>query len=132
MEALMTRLLLSGVLTGSVIRRTRRADGRTFGVATVRDADRGEPRIWTVYVNDVELIERFERFKDGEPIAVGGPFYVAIDGARLVHRITADSIIGARKERKKRAKADLLAAVDPDDAPKDDDKGRPFDDAIPF
>ena len=82
-----SRLLLSGILTAPIVRRTRRGDGRLFGVATLRDSDRGEPRTWIVFVNDPALIETFEAMKDGEPIAIAGPFSVAADGARLVHRI---------------------------------------------
>ncbi len=124
-----SRLLLSGIPTAPIVRRTRRGDGRLFGVATLRDSDRGEPRTWIVFVNDPALIETFEAMKDGEPIAIAGPFSVAADGARLVHRITADAIVGARKARKKRAKGDPLFAVDPEDAP--DDATGEFNDPLP-
>ena len=111
-----SRLLLSGILAGPIVRRTRRKDGRPFAVATVRDTDRGEPRTWTVFVNDLAIIENFEAIKDGEPIAIAGPFSVTVIGARPVHRVTADAIVGARKVRKKRAKGDPLIAVDHEDA----------------
>jgi hypothetical protein len=125
-----SRLLLSGILTAPIVRRTRRDDGRPFGVATVRDSDRGEPRAWIVFVNDQALIETFEAKKGGEPIAIAGPFTIVMENARLVHRITADAIVGARKGRKKRAKGDLLFAVDPEDAP--DDLTGEFNDPLPF
>lgn len=129
----MSRLLLSCVLAAPIKRCNRRDDGRLFGVALVRDSDRGEPRAWVVFVNDAELIERFERLKDGEPVAIAGPFSVRIDGERLIYRITADALIGARKDRKKRAKKEPGGEADLDDAPKDDNAaGRPFDDALPF
>jgi len=38
-----------------------------------------------------------------------GPFSVTVDGVRVVYRVGADMVLGARKERKKRAKADALA-----------------------
>jgi hypothetical protein len=127
------RLLLSGFIAAPIVRRNRRDDGSPFGVATVRDTDRGEPRSWVVFVNDVGLIEKFESFKDGEPIAVAGPFTVTYDGSRLVHRITADAIVSARKQRKKRGSSAENLDVDPNDAPKNDDNdGRPFDDTLPF
>ncbi len=34
---------------------------------------------------------------------------MTVDGARVVYRVGADMVLGARKERKKRAKADALA-----------------------
>ena len=109
------------------MRRTRRDDGRLFGIATIRDTDRGEPRTWVVFVNDLQLIERFEHLKDGEPVAISGPFSVGADEARLVYRVTAEALIGARKERKKRSRSE---PIDPDDAPKGEE--RPFDGALPF
>jgi hypothetical protein len=85
-----------------------------------------------VFVNDPALIARFEAIKDGEPVAIAGPFSVTADGGRLNYRVTADAIVGARRQRKKRAPSPDTPAVDPDDAPKDDDAGRPFDDDLPF
>jgi hypothetical protein len=126
------RLLLSGHLTAPITRRNRRVDGRVFGVATVADEAQGEPCAWTVFVNNLELIERFERLKLGEPIAISGPFTVKLSDQRIIHRITAEAIIGARKERKKRAKGEA-AAIDASDAPADEEtKGFAFDDALPF
>jgi hypothetical protein len=126
------RLLLSGHLTAPITRRNRRDDGRLFGIAAVTDEAQGEARAWTVFVNNLEVIERFERLKLGEPLAISGPFTVKLNGQRIVHRITAESIIGARKERKKRAKGEA-ACIDASDAPKDEDtKGFAFDDALPF
>jgi hypothetical protein len=125
-----SRLLLSGLLTAPIVRRTRRDDGRLFGIATIQDTDRGEPRTWVVFVNNLELIERFEHLKDGEPVAISGPFSISADEARLVYRVTAEALIGARKERKKRSKSERIEAVDPDPAPKEEEK--PFDDALPF
>jgi hypothetical protein len=124
-----SRLLLSGFLTAPIVRRTRRGDGRLFGIAMIQDTDRGEPRTWVVFVNDLQLIERFEHLKDGEPVSISGPFSISVDEARLVYRVTAEALIGARKERKKRSKSEPIGAVDPDDAPKEE---RPFDDALPF
>jgi hypothetical protein len=128
-----SRLLLSGTLAAPIARHNRRDDGRLFGVTTIRDDVSNESRLWTVFVNRVELIERFERLKPGEPVAIAGPFSVKLDGTRLVHRISADAVIGARKERKKLGATESAAAVDPNDAPKDDrDGGAPLDDPIPF
>jgi hypothetical protein len=114
-----SRLLLSAVLTAPIARRNRRDDGRIFGVAAVTDDVQGEPRTWVVFVNNAELIESFERLKLGEPVVIAGPFTIKLEGERLIHRISADAIIGARKQRKKRDKAEA-AAIDPEDAPKDE------------
>jgi hypothetical protein len=125
------RLLLSGHLTAPIIRRNRRDDGRLFGVATVTDEAQGELRTWIVFVNRVEIIERFERLKCGEPVAISGPFTVKLDGERIIHRLTADAVVGARKERKKRKYE--ARAIDPDDAPKDENQeGFEFNDSVPF
>lgn len=125
------RLLLSGHLTAPITRRNRRDDGRLFGVATVADEAQGELRTWIVFVNRVEIIERFERLKCGEPVAISGPFTVKLDGERIIHRLTADAVVGARKERKKRKTE--AGAIDPDDAPKDENQeGLEFDDLVPF
>jgi hypothetical protein len=126
-----SRLLLSAVLTAPIARRNRRDDGRLFGVAVVTDDVQGERRTWTVFVNSTELIESFERLKIGEPVAITGPFTIKLEGERLVHRITADAIVGARKQRKKRDKTES-AAIDPDDAPKEESPKEWLNDAIPF
>jgi hypothetical protein len=128
-----SRLLLSAVLATPIVRRHRRDDGRLFGVATLRDADRGEVRTWTVFVNDVSLIEKFEALRAGEPIAISGPFNVTADDARLVFRITADALVSGRKQRKKRSISTEIPDADPSDAPKDDEAGEgPFNDPLPF
>jgi hypothetical protein len=127
-----SRILLS-CYAAPIKRCYRRDDGRLFGVLTASDTDRGSPRPWTVYVNDAELLKKFEKLKAGEPISISGPFSVTLNGERLVYRVTADALISARKERKKRAKQETVGEVDPNDAPKDDDSGgRPFDDDLPF
>ncbi len=126
-----SRLLLSAVLTAPIARRARRDDGRLFGVAAVTDDVQGEPRTWTVFVNSTELIEGFERLKIGEPVAITGPFTVKLEGARLVHRVSADAIVGARKQRKKRHKTEA-AAINPDDAPVDENQKEWLNDAVPF
>jgi hypothetical protein len=128
--AMSSRLLLSGVLTAPIVRRNRRDDGRLFGVAFVNDDVQGQPRAWTVFVNIGELIDAFERLKVGEPLAISGPFTVKIEGERTVYRITADAILGARKQRKKRNKTE--ATIDPDDAPKEENQKEWISDAIPF
>ena len=94
--------LLSGVLTSAAVRRKRQADGRLYAVADVRDTDRGGQRYWRVYLNDLELIERVEEMRVGEPIAISGPFYFSVEGTRIVHRITAEALIdiGAGASRK--------------------------------
>jgi hypothetical protein len=128
-----SRLLLSGFIAAPIVRRNRRDGGNLFGVATVRDTDRGEPRSWVVFVNDIGLIEKFEAFKDGEPIAIAGPFSVTHDGGRLIHRVTADAIVSARKQRKKRGSQPENLDADPNDAPKNDEfGGRPLNDPLPF
>lgn len=127
----MSRMLLSGVTAGAFVRRARRVDGKIFAVGTIRDSDRGEPRYWTVFANDPAVIEKLEKLKGGEPVALSGPFSVTVEGARLVYRLTADSIVTARKGRTKR-KDNPLLAVDPAEAPKDDDASEVINDDLPF
>jgi hypothetical protein len=112
-----SRLLLSGTLAAPIARRVRRADGKAFAVTTVRDTDRGEPRSWTVFVNDPSVIEKIESMKDGEPIALCGAFSIAVNGSRLTYKISAEAVIGARKSRKKKS---ATPDDDLDDAPRDD------------
>jgi hypothetical protein len=128
-----SRVLLSATLSAPLVRRHRRDNGRPISVATVRDTDRGEPRIWTVFANDPDILAKFETPKSGEPIAIAGPFTVTVERGRLVHKLSADSIVTARKGRTKR-KDNPLLAVDPNEAPKDDDdnNGRPLDDPLLF
>jgi hypothetical protein len=130
-----SRTLLSATLAGSLVRRNRRDDGRLFGVARATDLECGQPREWVVFVNDPALIEQFEKLKEGEPVAIAGPFAVRANGKRIEFRITADAIIGTRKQRKKRLKEEgnLLATVDLNEAPRDDSQERePLNDSIPF
>ncbi len=63
-----SRVLLAGLLTVPLARRTRRADGRLFRVAT----GAARPRTWTVFVNDPIAIEQFENMKVGEPVVIAG------------------------------------------------------------
>ncbi len=73
-----THILLSGILAGAAVRRKRRDTGALFAVATVRDADRGQPRVWRAFFNQSELIELVEEIRTGEPIAVTGPFSIVV------------------------------------------------------
>jgi hypothetical protein len=76
-----SRLLLSGTLAAAALRRHRKADGAIFAVCKVRDTDRGSLRFWTVFANDLTVIEHLEEMRVGEPIAIAGPFTV-VGGAR--------------------------------------------------
>ncbi len=143
-----SRTLLNCVLEKPLVRRNRRDDGRVFGVATARDTDRGEPRTWTIFVNDPDLIEKFEALKTGEPVAIAGAFNIGLNGSRILYRITADAFVGARKQRKKRGAKEVDPVDDPDDPPPDQEApgaqstqagpdprtnaAVPFNDALPF
>jgi hypothetical protein len=126
-----SRALLSGYVDSAVRRLRRKSDGSVFGVVTIRDEDRGESRKWTCFVSDPDLIERCEKMKIGEPIAIAGPFSVTARGDKAEHRITAQSLIGARASRKKKGTATTQAVADDAElAPRAE--GWPFDDPIAF
>jgi hypothetical protein len=126
---LTSRVLLSAVLTSAAIRRKRRADGAIFAIAKVRDTDRGMARAWTVFANDLTVIEMLEGIRVGEPIAVAGPFTVA--GEREIEfRITAESVIDVRRRKKRKgeiAKEERVESAELDLAPHDGPN-----DEIPF
>jgi hypothetical protein len=74
-----------------------------------------------VYANDPFVIEKFESLKDGEPVAICGPFCVSTNGSsRLIYKINADAIVGARKTKTRKKGKSAPPDADPDDAPKDD------------
>ena len=129
-----SRLLLSVTLASAVVRRKRKADGVIFAVAGLRDTDSGAPRQWTPYANDPALIEQLEELRIGEPIAVTGPFAIAITGLEreptIEYRITGDALLDAKRRRKPKGQIckEESAELDEIDAP----KGTPFDDALPF
>ena len=130
-------LQLSAVLTGAAVRRTRKSDGALFAIARAQDRDRHERRDWTIFVNDLALIEVFEEMRVGEPIAVTGPFSFTIDPTgqdpEIAYRISAHAILGGKRKRKSKKAIraeERIASDEADGAPKDD--GRPFDDAIEF
>jgi hypothetical protein len=117
------------------MRRRRKADGRLFGVAVVKDSDRGIPREWRVYVNDLELIERLEEMRIGEPVALSGPFSFEIEGGHIACRITAEAILDTKRRRKPKGvigKEQRTESNEFDLAPQQDDGERPFNDGIPF
>jgi hypothetical protein len=93
-------LLLTGRLASPAVRRKRRDTGVLFAVARIRDMDRGMPRDWTVFANELCTIERLEEMRVGEPVACSGPFYVAIDGDALSYRITAEVVLDVKRRRK--------------------------------
>ncbi len=134
-----TRILLSGTLAGAAVRRKRKADGALFAVATVKDVDRTEVRLWKMFINDPALIEQVEEMRVGEPIAITGPFSVALSTGRhepeLEYRITAEAILDTKRKRKSKTKkgAEERITSDEDDlAPRFDAREVAFDDPLPF
>ncbi len=93
-------LLLTGKLANAAVRRKRRSDGAIYAVARIRDSDRGMPRDWTAYANDLATIERLEELRVGEPVACSGPFCVAVDGDALAYRVTIETLIDTKRRRK--------------------------------
>jgi hypothetical protein len=124
MATMSSRLLLSGVLTDAAVRRKRKSDGAVFAVATIRDRDRLENRMWRVFANNDEVIERLEDMRVGEPIAASGPFYVAIDGGQLVYRMTIEALVDVKRGKKPRgliAKESRVESAEVDLAPLNDE-----------
>ena len=95
----MTRVLLSAILASPAVRRKRRADGAVFAIAKVRDSDRGMARTWTVFANDLTVIELLEDMRVGEPVAIAGPFTVARE-RDFEYRISAESVIDVKRRKK--------------------------------
>ena len=127
-----TRALVSGELYQGLVRRTRKSDGGRFGVCKIRDRDRLEVRIWTAFVDNIELIEKFEKMRLGEPVAVSGPFFIGESGE---YRISVFAMINASEKRKAKRATQTRAEekVHSDEfeqAPRGDEEGP--NDAIPF
>jgi hypothetical protein len=99
-----SRLLLAGTLAAAATRRKRNSDGALFAVAKLIDTDRGEKRLWTVFVNGPELIERLEDMRVGEPLAVTCPFAIIADTSRnqpeIQYRMTAEAILDTKRRKK--------------------------------
>jgi hypothetical protein len=132
-----TRLLLSGILSSPAARRKRRDNGALFAVATVRDTDRGQPRIWRAFLNEFELIERVEEMRTGEPIAVSGPFSVTVaSGHRepsVEYRISVEADLDTKRKRKSKTakqKEERITSDEVDQAPCRD--GEALNDDLPF
>jgi hypothetical protein len=132
-----SRILLTGVIASAALRRKRRDTGAVFGVAKIRDSDprAGAARIWTTYINDLDLIEQFEALRVGEPVAVTGAFSVVIAGSdrepKIEHRISAEALIDTKRKRKQKGLISKESRVESDEldlAPKEPE----FNDAIPF
>ncbi len=129
-----SRLLLSGVLTNAAVRRKRKSDGAIFAVATIRDRDRLENRVWRVFANDHDVIEQLEGLRVGEPIAASGPFYVAVDGGQPVYRMTIEALIDVKRRRKPKGQIAKESRVESDEldlAPRQHE-GETLNDAVPF
>ena len=132
-----SRTLISGTITVALVRRRRNADGGLFGFAYITDRDRLETRKWKVFANDVEIIERLEALRIGEPIALSGPFSIITkEGVEVEFRVTAEQLIDAKKPKKSKAAKAQEERVKSDEwseAPKSPvDEGRPFNDDIGF
>ena len=102
-----SQVLVIGPIYRPLVRRTRRDGGGVFGVFAIRDSDRMETRIWSVFVNDLELIEEIERLRAGEPIGVSGPFSFRILGGsadeppKIEHRVTVHALVDTRPRKVK-------------------------------
>jgi hypothetical protein len=123
-----SRVLLSAVLTSAAARRKRRSDGAVFAVCRVRDSDRGLSRTWTVFANDLTVIETLEAMRVGEPITIAGPFSVAAERG-LEFRISAESVLDLKRRKKPKgliAKESRTESTELDLAPHE------FNDEIPF
>ena len=70
-----------------------------FAIAKVRDSDRGMARTWTVFANDLTVIELLEDMRVGEPVAIAGPFTVARE-RDFEYRISAKSVIDVKRRKK--------------------------------
>jgi hypothetical protein len=99
-----SRLLLTGILSRVMERRTRKIDGKVFGVGQLRDTDKTEVRNWTLYANDAALIDQLERLPVGSPLAIVGPFSITIRGTKLEPRpefkITAEAVLDTKRRPK--------------------------------
>ncbi len=118
-----SRALISGELQGRLVRRKKRADGSIYGIATVRDRDRLEVRRWKVFFNDLDLIERVEKLRPGEPIALVGPYYAVAAGEAVQYVATAFEVIDLhwkRKTKKQIRIEEKTASDEHEEAPRED------------
>lgn len=125
------RLLLSGTLTTAAVRRTRRVDDRLYAVFDMRDTDRGEARRWRVYANDLDLIERVEELRVGEPVCACGPFSISVENGQPVYRMTAEAMVDTKRRKKPKgliAKEQRTAFDELDLAPIDPELNDPLPD----
>lgn len=134
---MISRTLVAGDLHRPLFRKRKIADGSIFGIATIRDRDRLETRFWKAFVNDLEIIERFERLRVGEPVAVSGPFSIVTDGPadapRVEHRISVHAMIDthAKKKTKRQIRGEeKIASDEHKQAPSAVEEG--LNDEIPF
>jgi hypothetical protein len=128
-----SRLMLAAFVCDPAVRRKRNADGAIFATMKVRDTDRSETRLWTVFFNDPELIERAEELRRGEPVAIAGPFSIVLVDSRgepvIDYRITAQTFVDTRKRKSKTQKKREERVTSDEQSPPDD--GGPNDE-IPF
>ncbi len=132
-----TRILLSGRLKSAIFRRRRKSDGALFGICRIDDRDRMEVRVWTVYVNDPDVIDQLEELRVGEPIAIVGPFsgFPSTNGQGIDWKISAEAVLDVKRKKKsktakgreERARSDEI-----EDAPKVLAEEPFHDDALPF
>jgi hypothetical protein len=126
-----SRLLLTGTLAGAAVRRKRKADGALFAVATIRDTDRSERRIWTVFAADIAVIEALEELRIGEPIAVAGPFSITVAGTKnepkIEYKLTIESVLDTKRRKKTKAAIAKEARTESDEFDR-----APFNDPLPF
>ena len=134
-----SRLLLAATLASPVVRRKRKADGVIFAVARLRDTDRGNPRHWTAFANDPAVIERLEELRVSEPIALAGPFAIAIAGPErepaIEYRITVDALLDTKRRRKPKGqirKEERAQSDEVDHAPRPPEGEGELNDELPW
>lgn len=132
------RALISGVVFRQPAQKMTKA-GHPFAFLTIRSGSGDAARWWKVFVFSELSIAEVMQLSDGKSIAVSGEFDAEIyapAGAepRVTWKITADAVLSAKRLRPKepRKVAGAAPATRPSAAPDLLNRGRDFDDEIPF
>ena len=129
-----SRNIVLAELHRTLERRRNPATGAIYGKMTLRDRDRNETRFWTAFVEDVELIEKIEKLRVGDPIAVSGPFSAQMFRGEPQLKISVYGVLDGHERRKPKPKAQIrreekVESNEIDQAPHDDGG---LDDPIPL
>jgi hypothetical protein len=96
--------LVSGRLWGEPEQKLSKA-GKPFAVAKLREGSGDGAVWWSVVAFSEDVCEELLALRDGEALAISGPFRCEIfekEGrARIAHRIVAERLISARKPKKR-------------------------------